>query len=310
MAMRLAGVLFAAAMTLLSLPAAYAETKISVGYTPNAEAAPAFVARDQGFFEKRGLAVELVPVAINSTLPAALLSDSIQFGATSPPVFLNAIDNGMELVAVAGMSVSARDATGVGIIARPGSGITDAASLKGKKVATPGIGAILHVMARRWLLDKGVDPASVTFVEAAFPTHADLLRSGAVDAVITVDPFMSRIVASGGGTQIVNLVAELPEGTAAQFFSATTAFTEKAPDAVKAFREAIAEGAAFVAAKPDETRAIIGKYIKLPPQALASIPLPKADASITPAQIDWWIKVMQLQGMLQTTIDAAKVVYR
>ncbi len=58
---------------------ANAQTKIVIGYTPNAEAASVYVAKEKGFFEKHGLNAEPVPVAINSTLPAALMSELGQF---------------------------------------------------------------------------------------------------------------------------------------------------------------------------------------------------------------------------------------
>ena len=64
-------------------------------------------------------------------------------------------------------------------------------------VFVPGLGAFLHVTFRAYLKDNGVDYRKVTFVEAAFPQHTDLLRGGSVDAVVSADPFMSRITESG-----------------------------------------------------------------------------------------------------------------
>jgi NitT/TauT family transport system substrate-binding protein len=54
------------------------QTKVLIGYTAVAEYASAMIAKEEGFFSKRGLDVELVAVQLNSTIPAALVSNSLQ----------------------------------------------------------------------------------------------------------------------------------------------------------------------------------------------------------------------------------------
>jgi NitT/TauT family transport system substrate-binding protein len=71
-----------AAMT--GAPARAADTKINLGYTAVADYASAFIAKDQGFFAKHGLDVELTAIAINSNMPSALISNSIQVGLPTP----------------------------------------------------------------------------------------------------------------------------------------------------------------------------------------------------------------------------------
>ena len=56
--------------------------------------------------------------------------------------------------------------------------IKEAKDFVGKKVGAPGIGAFLQVLFRKWLIEKGVDPESVNFVEVTFPTMSDALKSG------------------------------------------------------------------------------------------------------------------------------------
>lgn len=288
--------------------AAEAQTKLLIGYTPNAEATPLYVAKEQGIFAKHGIEAELVPIAINSTVPAALLSNSIQIGAITAPVFLQAVDNGLTLAAITGLTVTAKDATGVGIAARADAGIAGPADLVGKTVAAPGIGAVLHVMARRWLMDNGVDPAQVTFVEGTFPAHADLLKAGTVDAVITVDPFLGRILGSGVGVPVVNLLANMPEGETAMFLSTTADWAAANPETLAEFRAALAEAMSFAEANPDPARAAIGTHLKMPPEALAHVPLPKMDPGITTDQIAWWIEVLKQQSMLTTELDTSKLI--
>ena len=62
------------------------------------------------------------------------------------------------------------------------------------------------------LKGKGVDYKKVNFVEAAFPQHGDLLRGGSLDAVVSADPFMSRILETGMGYVASYYSTFLPDG--------------------------------------------------------------------------------------------------
>src|SRR5512140_1609815 len=90
----------------LSASAAQAQTKVRVAYTASDAYVGAMVAKDKGLFEKHGLDVELQIIALNSTMPAALHSGSIEIAGTTTPVFLQAIDGGIDLVGIAGGNVA------------------------------------------------------------------------------------------------------------------------------------------------------------------------------------------------------------
>ena len=156
------------------------------------------VARDEGIFAKHGLDADVSLIAINTTIPPAIVSNSIQIGGPTATVFLQAVDGGLDLVAVAGASVMDPVSAGaVAAVARNGVTIKDAKDFVGKKVGAPGIGAFLHVLFVKWLIEKGVDPKTVNFVEVTFPTQSDALKSGSVDAVLTGEPFITRIEERG-----------------------------------------------------------------------------------------------------------------
>ena len=65
---------------------AWSQIKVVVGYTAVPDFAAAFIAKEQGVFAKRGLDVELKAITLTSNIPAALVSDSIQIGGTTPTV--------------------------------------------------------------------------------------------------------------------------------------------------------------------------------------------------------------------------------
>ncbi len=301
----------AAASAVAALPAlAQSATKIVFGYTAVTDFASVFVAAEEGYFKKRSLDVELKFIPLNSTIPAALQSDSLQIGGPTPSVFLQAVDGGLDLVLVAGGGLTSKTITGFGLVARAGSGIKSAQDCVGKKIGVPGLGAFLHVTFRAWLKDSGVDYRKVNFVEAAFPQHADLLRGGSVDAVVSADPFMSRITESGAGYVASYYSTFLPENNQTIVHAAKREWVAKNPAAARAFREALVEAAAFMQQPKNDAkvRAAIGKYIKLPPEVLAKVQVSPPGPVVTEKQLAYWTGLMKEQDMLKTNIDVAKLV--
>lgn len=297
----------AAALALGSL-AAEAQTKINIGYTAVSDFAAAFVAKEEGFFKKRGIDAELTLIAINSNIPAAMLGGSIQVGGPTPSVFLQAVDGGLDLVGIAGGSVTSKTVSAAGVVVRAGVDIKKPEDFVGKKVGAPGIGAFLHVLFRHWLIEKGVDPKKVNFVEVSFPTMNDILKAGTIDAVVTAEPIMGRMVAAGTGTVVARYLDDLPEDKPAIMYGATREWAAKNPAAVKGFREAIAEGIAFMKANDEKTREHIGKYIKLPPEIIKTMLISYPSSTLTADQLAWWVDVMNKQEMLKGKPDVAKLV--
>ncbi|MBK9359786.1 MAG: ABC transporter substrate-binding protein [Rubrivivax sp.] len=293
-----------------ALPARAQATKVVFGYTAVTDFASVFVAREEGFFGKRGLDVELKFVPINSTIPAAIQSDSLHIGGPTPSVFLQSVDGGLDHVVVAGGGMTSKTITGFGLVARAGSGIRTPADCVGKKIGVPGLGAFLHVTFRAWLKQSGVDYAKVNFIEAAFPQHGDLLRGGSLDAVVTADPFMSRITDTGAGYVASYYSTFLPEGQPTIVHVARRDWVAKNPAAVKAFREGVQEAAAFMGrpANDARVRAAIGKYIKLPPEVLAKAQISPPTPLVSEKQLDGWVALMKDQGMLKGSPAVATLI--
>ena len=304
----------AAASASAALPsrAQQSHPKIVFGYTAVTDFASVFVAAEEGYFKKRGLDVELKFIPLNSTIPAALQSDSLQIGGPTPSVFLQAVDGGLDLVLVAGGGLTSKTITGFGLVARAGSGIKSPQDCVGKKIGVPGLGAFLHVTFRAYLKDNGVDYRKVNFVEAAFPQHGDLLRGGSVDAVVSADPFMSRITDSGAGYVASYYSTFLPEGNQTIVHAAKREWVQKNGAAARGFREAVQEGAAFMQQPKNDARvrASIGKYIKLPPEVLAKVQISPPGPLVSEKQLAYWVGLMKEQEMLKSPIDVTKLVVK
>lgn len=307
----LSGALAAAGAAVL--PArAQGTTKIVFGFTAVTDFASVFVAKEEGYFSRRQLDVEPKFIPLNPSIPAAIQADSLQIGGPTPSVYLQGVDGGLDHVVVGGGGSSAKSLTGVGLVARAGMGIKTAQDCVGKKIGVPGLGAYLHVTFRAWLKSQAVDYNKVNFIEAAFPQHADLLRGGSIDAVVTADPFMSRILQSGVGYVVSYYTTFLPEGMPSILYTARRDWATKNAAAVKAFREAIVEAAAFINNPKNNARVRehIGKYIKLPPEVLASIQISPPLPVIADKHLSYWVEMMREQNMLRSTPNVSQLIVR
>jgi NitT/TauT family transport system substrate-binding protein len=249
-------------------------------------------------------------VPLNSQLPAAIQSDSITFGGTTVSVLLQAIDGGLDHVAVAGSGLTDKNQTSFGAVVRADMPWAKADDFVGKKVGAPGIGAFLHVLFRNWLIDNGVDYKKVTFVEVGFPQMADVLKGGNVDAVVTGEPVMGRIVQAGIGKKVTSYTDNLKTELPVIVYSATRKWVTANPAAAKAFREAIAEATDIANKDHDAVRKSVGNHIKMPPEVIANMTLGRWQAEVTDAGMAGWIDIMKRQDMLRAPLDVKKVIAR
>lgn len=285
-----------------------APVRIRIGTTPLVEFVSAYMAIDRGFFAARGLDVSIVPITINSTIPAALAAGSIEVGALNAAVFLLAVDGGLDQVAISGASDTIPATAPFAYITRPDVPYTGPQSLSGKRILVPGVRSSIDVLFRRWLRSHGVDPASVTEVEMPSAQIANALRSHAADGAQIIEPYLTRILQEKIAVLGARYVAELPGPIQGTMYIADRTWVQQNGPALAAFRAGLAEGVAAATQDQAAARQVLQHYIKLPPDVLATMPFPALDLTITPQKMTFWIGAMEAENMLTTKIDATKIV--
>lgn len=245
----------------LSAHAARAESKIVIGYIPSGDFLPAFVASDKGFFKDAGLDAQLVAVPLATNVPAAEVSGSVQIGMTTTPIMFQARENGIDLVAISGLSWDLRKNPQLSLLVRKGSGIKSAKDLVGKKIAFPGLKSLFDSATTYWLTKKGVDPKQVTYVEGQMPQLVDLLKSGNVDAIAVLDPFRAKAISEGIARNLSNFLVELKNNQPLAYWMSTRAYAASHPSVIKGFREALAKSLVFIKQHPNQARKLGAKYL-------------------------------------------------
>jgi NitT/TauT family transport system substrate-binding protein len=287
-----------------------AQSKLTVGYTSLSGVAPIFVAKEKDFFAKRGLEVDLQPLRGGNVLVPSLVANSIQVATLTAPTLVQAADGGIDLVGLTTLSVLSTGMTSSGVLARTGSNIKAPKDFNGKRLAVPTLGSISHVLFEKWLTLKGGDPKTIKWIEVAFTQMPDVIKTGNLDGLIIPDPLMTKIVKDGSGYVVSHFFGELPDNTSAMISASTRDWATKNPKEAAAYRDAIAEAVAYGNANRDETKQIIGKWLKLSPEIMQQTQLEKLVAELGADEMKWWVDTLNEQNLLRTKVDPAKLVFR
>jgi NitT/TauT family transport system substrate-binding protein len=203
--------LIAAGSLLLPHKAAAQGPVLRVGHFPNVTHVQAMVAhalsrQGKSWFEARtGARVEWYVYNAGPSAMEALFAKSIDLTYVGPSPAINAYakSNGAEVRMVAG----ALDG-GSALVVQGDAPLAKPADFRGKKIATPQLGNTQDVAARAWLVSGGLritqTGGDAQVVPAANPDQLALFKQKFVDAVWTVEPWVSRLVGEGQGKVLID----------------------------------------------------------------------------------------------------------
>jgi NitT/TauT family transport system substrate-binding protein len=188
----------------LFVQAARAEEKtvIRFGHFPNITHAQGVIAhalsrQGKGWFEERlGPNVEIQWFTYNAGPSAmeAIFAGSLDATYVGPSPALNAYfkSNGDEIRVISGAANA-----GAALVVKADSPIKTPADFRGKKIATPQLGNTQDISCRAWLKAHGFNVTltggDVMVIPTANPDQLGLFQSGGIDAVWTVEPWVTRL---------------------------------------------------------------------------------------------------------------------
>jgi NitT/TauT family transport system substrate-binding protein len=286
--------------------ASAAGTSVVVGSLPVLDTAGLQVALKEGYFRQAGLNVTVKSVAQSTAAIPDLLHGSIDvIGGGNYVSFLEAQAHGtfpVEFLAPA-VDCSTDD---YGVAALPSSGITRASDLAGKTVAVNLTQNIQTLTTDAVLKSEGA--GAVTYVEIPFPDMVAALKSGKVDAVSAVEPFLAAALSAGA-----RLVTSTCTGPTADFplsgYITTQSWAQRNPAAARAFTAALEKGNAYASANPAVVRSVLPAYTSLTAAAAATVPLGTYPSSLSAATLQR-IATLMKEGGLATPSDVAALLAR
>jgi NitT/TauT family transport system substrate-binding protein len=198
-----------------------------------------YIALDRGYFREQGLDVEFVPFDSAARMVAPLSAGQLDVGGGSPSAGLfNAIARGIDVKLVADKGSAPPGFGFEGLLFRrdlaDGGQLRTAGDLAGLRVATTARGTAREPAMTAHLRPYGLTLQDVEMVELSFAEHASALAGRTVEASLTIEPFVTRIVDQGVGTLYERIDALLPGIQIAAVLYAGP-FAQGNPDAARRF---------------------------------------------------------------------------
>ena len=247
---------------------------IRVGHFPNITHAQGvighgFTRTSKGWFEERlGPDVEIQWFVYNAGPSAmeAIFARSIDITYVGPNPAINAHlkSQGEEIRIVAGGCSG-----GAALVVQPDGRIKTDADFKGKKIATPQLGNTQDVAARAWLQSKGLQitmtGGDAFVIPTANPDQLSLFVRKEMDAVWTVEPWVSRLVLEANG-QVYLDESSLWKGTGGKYVTthlvSSVKFLKERPDLLKKWIAAHVELTKWIDEHQGEAKRILNAEIK------------------------------------------------
>lgn len=248
---------------------------IRIAALPIAETGALWGAMEAGVFAEHNLEVEVVPAQGGALAIPALLSGDIEIAIGQPFGPFRADLQGLDVVMIGDYADSLAEGRDVNAVVSLGdSGITSPADLAGKRVSVNSLGAAGDLTIMKAVEDAGGDPASIEFVEVAFPDVQAQLEAGNIDAGWVPDPFMSEIEGGGGTIVVASYQSTIP-GLELLTSITTQKLMDSDPELIADYSAAMTEALEWADVNEDAVRAAIVENMGIPEEAAAGITLPK-----------------------------------
>ncbi len=243
------------------LAPAVAETKLRVGHFPNITHAQALVAHNlsrqgKGWFEEKlggGVRIEWFVYNAGPSAMEAIFAKSIDLTYVGPGPALNAYtkSNGAEIRLIAGSANG-----GAALVVQPDQNLKVPGDFRGKKIASPQLGNTQDISCRAWLIAGGLKITQLGGDAQVLPTQnpdqLSLFSQKKVDAVWTVEPWVSRLERESSGKILVD-----ERDVATTVLVARAQFLGSQRELAKKFAEAHAALTDWMMNNPDEAQRLI-----------------------------------------------------
>ncbi|MBN1935968.1 MAG: ABC transporter substrate-binding protein [Anaerolineae bacterium] len=283
--------------------------KLAMGFIPNVQFTPVYVAVDKGYFAEEGIAIEF-DYGMEHDLLKLAGTNELQFVVGSGDQVIMA--RSQELPVVYVLNWYRRFPVSVAAL-EPLSAPED---LIGKTVGIPGLYGASYIGWLAMLNAAGIDPAAVNLISIGY-TQAESLATGQVDAAVVYAMNEPVRLREQGYEVSELLVADYVDFVSNGLITNEKTIKEQ-PDLVREMARAIIRGLQDTLNDPDAAFAICRRYV--PEIDDAGAPLQRA---VLQAALDFWrgdllgpsdpaaweasVAFMRQSGMIEADLDASKL---
>jgi NitT/TauT family transport system substrate-binding protein len=196
------------------------------------------------------------------------------------------------------------------VVTMPGSGIKNVKDLVGVRIAVTEKGTISHSLVKATLLNSGIDPEKVTWVEMEFSKMSYKLANGEIDAAFLTEPYLSQVQEELDEVTVFDAAAGPLAGMPTAAYGTTAEFAHANPNTVAAFQKVMHRATREAIADWNSVVPLIQDFTKVPKDVAAKASLLTLQSGPEPDEVQRVADLMVNIGAMPSRFDVRKLFIR